>query len=77
MTTQVTTFANFAASTQTLELRRDTAAAKQSLFRCISEWWRRIRERRELTTLSDRELADFMCSKVDASAEASKWFWEA
>jgi uncharacterized protein YjiS (DUF1127 family) len=44
---------------------------------CITEWCRRIRERNELRKLSDRDLADFMCSKADACAETSKWFWQA
>ena len=75
MTAQGRLFANFAAPAGTFRLRRITTLT--AFRRCISEWWRRIRERRELTTLNDRELADFMCSKADARAEASKWFWEA
>jgi uncharacterized protein YjiS (DUF1127 family) len=77
MTTRATTFANFAAATQTFEVGRDPLAAKRSSLQCFSEWWRRIRERRELATLSDRALADFMCNRADARAETSKWFWEA
>jgi uncharacterized protein YjiS (DUF1127 family) len=75
MTAQIRTFTNFVAPARTFQLRHGTTTL--TAFRqCISEWWRRIRERSELTTLSDRELADFMCSKADAKAEAGKWFWE-
>ena len=77
MTTQVATSTTFTTPAQAFELRRDTTTSNQSRLQCFSEWWRRIRERHELMTLSDRELADFMCSKADARAEASKWFWEA
>lgn len=77
MTTQIATPASFAAPAQTIKPREDTVTSNPFRLQRISEWWRRIRERRELTTLSDRELADFMSSKADARAEASKWFWEA
>jgi uncharacterized protein YjiS (DUF1127 family) len=63
---------NFTAPARTFKLGQITGAFRQ----CISEWWRRIRERSELSKLSDRDLADFMCNKADARAEASKWFWE-
>jgi uncharacterized protein YjiS (DUF1127 family) len=76
MTTQIATFASFVAPAQTAELRGDTATPTPFRLRRISEWWRRIRERNELTTLGHRELVDFMCSTADARAEASKWFWE-
>ena len=77
MTTPVATSVSFSASAQTLEPRANIVTSSPSRLQVISIWWRRIRERRELTALSDRALADFMCSKADARAEASKWFWEA
>jgi uncharacterized protein YjiS (DUF1127 family) len=72
MTAQVRILANFTAPARTFQLGQITGAFRQ----CISEWWRRIRERSELSKLSDRDLADFMCNKADARAETSKWFWE-
>ena len=56
---------------------RNKIITLRAFRQCITEWCRRIRERNELRELSDRDLADFMCSKVDARAETSKWFWEA
>ena len=77
MTSQIVTSASFAAPTQTLMPREARATSNPFRFQRISQWWRRIRERRELTMLSHRELADFMCNKADVAAETSKWFWEA
>jgi uncharacterized protein YjiS (DUF1127 family) len=76
MTAQARISANFAFPARTFQMRNSITTSRA--FRpCISEWWRRIRERNELRKLSDRDLADFMCSKADACAETSKWFWEA
>jgi uncharacterized protein YjiS (DUF1127 family) len=77
MTTQIVTSASFAAPAQTFMPREARATSNPFRFQRISQWWRRIRERRELTTLSHRELADFMCNKADVAAETGKWFWEA
>ena len=49
---------------------------RRQLFRAGSGVRRRIRQRNELMTLSDYELSDFICSRSDARAEASKWFWQ-
>lgn len=76
MTAQIRTLTNFTIPCRTFRLRNEIAALK-AFRQCISEWCRRVRERNELRKLSDRELADFMCSKADACAETSKWFWEA
>jgi uncharacterized protein YjiS (DUF1127 family) len=68
--------ANFAFPARTFQVCNSMTTSRA--FRpYISECWRRIRERNELRKLSDRDLADFMCSKADARAETSKWFWEA
>ena len=42
------------------------------LFR---RWQRRVRERRELAQLTDRELYDFGASRSDVIAELRKPFW--
>lgn len=68
--------ASFSVPVQGLYLRLDTTALI-TFRRRIAEWSRRIRERNELRKLSERDLADFACSKADAAAETSKWFWQA
>jgi uncharacterized protein YjiS (DUF1127 family) len=45
--------------------------------RCISEWRSRRRSRRELLSLSGRELGDLAFTRCDAIAEGSKPFWQA
>jgi len=77
MTKQIAASASFAIPAQSLQPREAAATSNPFRLHCIAEWWRRIRERHELTTLSHRELADFMCNKADVAAETSKWFWEA
>jgi uncharacterized protein YjiS (DUF1127 family) len=64
---------SFGASLWSKLFKAFTSAASE----CVSTWRRRIRQRNELMTLSDHELSDFMCSRSDARAEASKWFWQA
>jgi uncharacterized protein YjiS (DUF1127 family) len=76
MTAQFRIFPNFAAPARPFQLRQGTTTPN-TFRQCISEWWRRIRERNELGKLGHRDLADFMCSKADARAETSKWFWQA
>jgi len=76
MTTQVRTPTYFAVPSQTFQSRSQIITLK-AFRQCITEWCRRVRERNELRKLSDRDLADFICSKADARAETSKWFWEA
>lgn len=76
MATQIRTSTYTAAPVRTLQWRNGLIAFN-SFCQCVTNWRRRISERNELRKLSDRDLADFMCSKADASAETSKWFWEA
>jgi uncharacterized protein YjiS (DUF1127 family) len=76
MTTQVRISTYFAVPTQNFQ-RRSQIITLKAFRQCITEWCRRVRERNELRKLSNRDLADFMCSKADAFAETSKWFWEA
>jgi uncharacterized protein YjiS (DUF1127 family) len=42
----------------------------------LTEWKRRIEERRELMTLDDRMLHDIGLSRTDAEQEARKPFWK-
>jgi uncharacterized protein YjiS (DUF1127 family) len=43
----------------------------------IREWVRRWRQRRELRSMSQREIADFCPKLTDALREADKPFWRA
>jgi uncharacterized protein YjiS (DUF1127 family) len=76
MTVQIRILSNFAIPARTFRLRNETTWLR-AFRQCVSEWRRRVRERNELRKLSDRDLADFMCSKADACTETSKWFWQA
>ena len=77
MTTQTASLPSFATSVPTYNPRGAAKSLKTFCLRCISEWWRRMRERRQLARLCDRDLADISCSRADARAEISKWFWQA
>jgi uncharacterized protein YjiS (DUF1127 family) len=43
--------------------------------RCLDEWRRRARERRQLARMSNTELRDIGCSQADAHREINKPFW--
>jgi uncharacterized protein YjiS (DUF1127 family) len=62
---------------QSLALPRDFRPTAQfgSIRATIAEWRRRLRERRELLVLTDRDLSDIGITRSDAAAEASKFFW--
>jgi uncharacterized protein YjiS (DUF1127 family) len=49
----------------------------QQLKVFIAEWRRRARERRELSTLGERDRLDLGISRCDAQREAQKAFWRA
>ena len=51
--------------------------AIQKALATLRTWRRRARTRRQLLTLDARMLADIGVSRVDASREAAKPFWEA
>ena len=51
-------------------------AGHKALLQRIAEWQRRIAERRELMTLSDRDLHDIRIGRIEAEVEANKPFWE-
>ena len=59
----------------------DIAAALHGAIRkalvTLRTWRWRARSRRQLLTLGDRMLADIGVSRVDASREAAKPFWQA
>ncbi len=76
MTAHIRISTYFAVPARTFQWRYEIITLK-AFRQCVTEWCRRIRERNELRKLSDRDLADFTCSKADACAETSKWFWEA
>ena len=76
MTAQIRILTDFTIPAPTVRLRNEITSLN-TLRQLVSEWYRRIRERNELRELGSRDLADFMCSKADACAETSKWFWQA
>ena len=59
----------------------DIAAALHGAIRkalvTLRTWHWRARTRRQLLTLGDRMLADIGVSRMDASREAAKPFWQA
>jgi uncharacterized protein YjiS (DUF1127 family) len=60
----------------------DHASRKRSrlfggLLSAISEWHRRLQDRRELAGLCERSLRDIGLSRYDAFHEANKPFWRA
>ncbi len=50
--------------------------ANYAAERCVKEWRRRARSRRELLMLSEYELQDMSWTRGDAMMEASKPFWQ-
>jgi uncharacterized protein YjiS (DUF1127 family) len=52
-------------------------SARKAFLGRIAEWQKRSSGRRQLMTLSDRDLHDIGISRTQARAEASKPFWEA
>jgi len=52
-------------------------AARRGLLGTLRLWRRRIRERRALAELTERELADFGASSADVYRELSIPFWRA
>jgi uncharacterized protein YjiS (DUF1127 family) len=51
-------------------------AARKALLRRIAAWHERAVERRELMTLTDRDLRDIGTTRMEAETEARKPFWE-
>jgi uncharacterized protein YjiS (DUF1127 family) len=52
-------------------------AGRKGLLHRIGQWQRRAAERRELMTLTDRDLHDIGITRSEAEAEANKPFWKA
>jgi len=50
-------------------------AARRGLLATFRQWRQRVRERRALAELSERELADFGASSADVYRELSTPFW--
>jgi uncharacterized protein YjiS (DUF1127 family) len=42
----------------------------------LARWQRRRKTRRELLTLSERDLRDVGLSAYDRECESAKWFWQ-
>jgi uncharacterized protein YjiS (DUF1127 family) len=62
--------------TQSLPLPSErTVQLQRSIRSTITEWMRRVQQRRELIMLTDRDLRDIGITRSDAAAEASKPFW--
>jgi len=55
--------------------RRGVRSASAAVRAILSEWRRRVRSRRELRKLNDRDLKDFQWTRADAVAESRKPFW--
>jgi uncharacterized protein YjiS (DUF1127 family) len=61
-------------------VRMASSTARARIIRvwpAIREWVRRWRQRRELRSMSQREIADFCPKLTDALHEADKPFWRA
>ncbi len=55
--------------------RSGLRSALRTVVATVRAWRRRARQRKELRMLTDYELRDFLFSRSDAAAEASKPFW--
>src|SRR5262249_45136547 len=49
-------------------------AGRKALLQRVAEWRQRIAERRELMTLTDRDLHDIRIGRIEAQVEANKPF---
>jgi uncharacterized protein YjiS (DUF1127 family) len=49
---------------------------RKAVLSRIAQWRQRVAGRRELMTLTDRDLHDIGVTRSEAEAEASKPFWE-
>jgi uncharacterized protein YjiS (DUF1127 family) len=59
-----------------LQSERPVQPQRRSIRSTIAEWISRLRERRELMMLTDRDLSDIGVTRLEAAAEASKPFWQ-
>jgi uncharacterized protein YjiS (DUF1127 family) len=48
---------------------------RKKFVETLREWGRRVRSRRDLMTLSDRDLWDIRLTRAEAENEAGKPFW--
>jgi uncharacterized protein YjiS (DUF1127 family) len=51
-------------------------AVRAAAIARMTEWQQRVAGRRELMSLTERDLRDIGISRSDAEAEASKPFWQ-
>jgi uncharacterized protein YjiS (DUF1127 family) len=51
-------------------------AGRRAVLSRVAQWQQRAAGRRELMTLTDRDLLDIGITRSEAAAEASKPFWE-
>ena len=58
----------------TIGLRRQPQWSQ--LLKLFIEWRQRVRSRRDLTALSERDLSDIGLTRVDAFNETCKPFWQ-
>jgi uncharacterized protein YjiS (DUF1127 family) len=57
--------------------RAVAVAGASTIATTLMVWLERVRERRQLMSLGDRDLQDFGRSRADAFSEGSKPFWRA
>jgi uncharacterized protein YjiS (DUF1127 family) len=62
-------------SSSTLPLLASLGTAIDDVAAMLFAWHERARQRRELLSLSDRELHDIGLSRADAAGEGDKPFW--
>lgn len=57
-------------------LVRRVEEASNSLMTTLKVWSARVEDRRQLTQMSDRLLADIGLSRSDIHVEVNKYFWQ-
>jgi uncharacterized protein YjiS (DUF1127 family) len=60
-----------------LRIRPRTPSLSLSLLALLRLWRSRLRERRELLLMSERELRDLAITRADVQREVAKPFWKA
>ena len=61
----------------TVSLRGVTTRIRpQNVFTVLRQWQLMSSSRHALRSLSDHELKDIGMSRLDANAEARRWFWD-
>ena len=60
---------------QPLVRRWHVGATLTAIREVTAQWWRRVRNRNKLTTLSDGDLRDIRRTRAEVEAERCKAFW--